>query len=332
MAITVLTIWVGSGRVRRIGRGETLGSRYELEVPLGRGAMGQVWRGRDRGLGRAVAVKLAVLETGTGDVTRARRRFEREARAAAALDSTHVATVYDAGVDTEPGGEIHWLVMQLVEGATLGELLDERGVFDLASAVSVAAQVCSGLASAHAGGLVHRDLKPENIMVRRDGVVKVLDFGLVKVLSEAGPRLTATGETVGNLMYASPELLEGAVELDARSDLYGVGCLLQRMLAGAPPFQSKAPMEVFEGHLTQEPPSLASLGVTVPDALQDLVFSLLAKDRRDRPDSATEVCRALGPWLPKPRNTGAGGQDGLPYRDAEDPRRPFLLPQAPFPL
>ncbi|MEU4886337.1 MULTISPECIES: serine/threonine-protein kinase [Streptomyces] len=321
--------------MRRIGRGDVLGNRYELEVPLGRGMMGQVWRGRDRGLERPVAVKVVSLEAGTGDAVRARRRFEREARAAAALDSAHVATVHDAGVDTEPVGEIHWLVMQLVEGATLGELLDERGgVFDLASAVAVAAQLCSGLASAHAGGLVHRDLKPENVMVRHDGVVKVLDFGLVKVLSEAGPRLTATGEAVGNLMYASPEMLEGTVELDPRSDLYGVGCLLHRMLAGVPPFPSKVPMQIFEGHLTQEPPSLESLGVTIPDALQDLVFSLLAKDRRERPASATEVYRALWPWLPGPGpGTGRGAApDGLPHCGAEDPRRPFLLPQAPFPL
>ncbi|WP_242579602.1 serine/threonine-protein kinase [Streptomyces sp. MST-110588] len=313
--------------MRRIGKGDALRDRYELEVPLGHGAMGQVWRGRDRHLGRRVAVKLAVLSPGTGDMARARKRFEREAKAAAALDSANVATVHDAGVDFGDDGEIHWLVMQLVEGATLGELLGERIVFDLASAAAVAAQMCAGLAPAHAAGLVHRDLKPENVMVRRDGVVKVLDFGLVKLMSEAGPRLTATGETIGNLMYASPELLEGAVELDARSDLYSVGCLLHGMLAGAPPFASKVPMEVFGGHLTQEPPSLASAGVTVPDALQELVSALLAKRRQDRPGSAAEVYQALGPWLPKPGNAEGGERCG-----SEDPRRPFLLPQAPFPL
>ncbi|MFC7827772.1 serine/threonine-protein kinase [Streptomyces sp. NPDC057375] len=327
MTITVLTIWPGSGRVRRIGRGDVLGNRYELEVPLGHGAMGQVWRGRDRHLGRRVAVKLAILDPGTGDIARARRRFEREGKAAAALDSANVATVHDAGVDTDTDGEIHWLVMQLVEGATLGELLDERNVFDVASAAAVTAQVCAGLAPAHAAGLVHRDLKPANVMVRRDGVVKVLDFGLVKLMSEAGPRLTATGETVGNLMYASPELLQGAVELDARSDLYSVGCLLHSMLAGAPPFASKVPMEVFGGHLTREPPSLASSGVVVPDGLQELVSALLAKGRQDRPGSAAEVYQALGPWLPK-SGDAAGGEPCGP----EDPRRPFLLPQAPFPL
>ncbi|MDX2817730.1 serine/threonine-protein kinase [Streptomyces sp. PA03-5A] len=316
--------------MRRIGRGDVFGKRYELEVPLGRGSMGQVWRGRDRDLGRPVAVKLATLHSSADDVARSRRRFEREAMAAAALDSANVATVYDAGTDAGRDGEIHWLVMQLVEGATLGELLDERGTFDLATATATAAQLCSGLAAAHSAGLVHRDLKPDNVMVRRDGVVKVLDFGLVKVLSEVGPRLTATGELIGNLMYASPELLGGTAELDARSDLYGVGCLLHRMLTGVPPFPSKVPMEIFDGHLAQEPPSLASRGVVVPDGAQELVSSLLAKDPRERPGSAAEVYLALRPWLPEPPGTTGAGDGDLGSAGTEDPRRPFLLPQAPF--
>ncbi len=333
MAMTVLILLSESGRVREMRRGDTVGGRYEFEYLLGRGTMGQVWRARDRHLDRPVAAKMAWLDLGAPDVDRARSRFEREAKAAAALDSANIATVYDAGFDRydTDAAEAQWLVMQVVEGATLGELLDERGPFAPPTAAAVAAQVCSGLAAAHAVGLVHRDLKPDNVMVRRDGVVKVLDFGLVKVLSETGARLTATGEFIGNLAYASPELIEGVLELDARSDLYSVGCLLHRMLAGAPPFPSKAPLKVLEGHLAQRPPHLSELGIEVPGGLQDLLSALLEKDRSQRPDSAAAVFRALEAWTPRPALLPSA--DDRAYGSVpEDPQRPFLRPQAPYPL
>ncbi|MFE7568035.1 protein kinase [Streptomyces sp. NPDC057539] len=134
-----------------------------------------------------------------------RERFEREARVTAALDSANVATVHD--VDTT--GELHWLVVQLVDGATLDTVPAERKRLDIASAVAVAAQACSGLAAAHGAGLVHRDLKPTNVMIRWDGVVKILDFGPVKLMPDDGPRLTSTGGQLVNLVYTSPELITG---------------------------------------------------------------------------------------------------------------------------
>jgi serine/threonine protein kinase len=309
-----------------IRRGAVLGDRYELQQPLGRGSMGQVWRGHDLHLGRPVAVKTVAAEllAEAEDRERVRRRFVREAKAAATLDTANIATIYDASVT----GDTHWLVMQLVDGATLGTVLDERERLDVASAAAVAAQICSGLAAAHAAGLIHRDLKPENVMVRRDGVVKILDFGLVKLMADDGPRLTATGEQPGNLLYASTELLSGLPDLDGRSDLYSVGCLLHHMLAGVPPFPRDRPMAVLRGHLHDVPPSLAEAGVQVPDALHDLVLALLAKDREDRPASAAEVYGALGPWLPVARP----GPDTLRAFGPEDPRRPFVLPQGPYPV
>ncbi|MEU3606053.1 serine/threonine-protein kinase [Streptomyces sp. NPDC035033] len=319
--------------MRRIESGLRLGARYELVQPLDSGSMGQVWRGLDLRLKRPVAVKLALPGLpGHGFTPEQVSRFEREAEAAAGLDAVNITTVYDAGTDVGDGSgsPLHWLVMQLVDGATLADLLAEQdgGRFDLPTATAVAAQVCTALAALHSRGFVHRDLKPENVMVRRDGVVKVLDFGLVKVLSEAGPRLTATGECLGNLWFASPEMLLGSRDLDGRSDLYAVGCLLHTMLAGAPPFPSKVPMAVFEGHTELPPPPLAPLDVTVPQEVQELVSGLLAKDREKRPASAAEVYRLLMPWLPRPvPGRGEGWFD-----EAEDPRRPYALPQAPFPL
>ncbi|MBT2400393.1 serine/threonine-protein kinase [Streptomyces sp. ISL-100] len=308
-----------------IGRGTVFGERYRLEKPLGHGSMGQVWRGIDEHLLRPVAVKTlasAVLDD-PADRSRLKLRFEREAKAAAALDHVNVATVYDADITSE----LCWLVMQLIDGATLGIVLDERERLDTESAAAVAAQICSGLSAAHTAGLVHRDLKPENVMVRRDGVVKILDFGLVKHMTEQGARLTASGESPGNFRYASPELLTGSGSLDARSDLYSVGCLLHHMLAGSTPFGTEPPVVQLRGRLAGPPPPLATLGVAVPPSLQNLIDALLAADRKDRPASAREVYAALGPYLPESR---CGAAQALDAYGTEDPRRPFALPQGPY--
>jgi serine/threonine protein kinase len=220
--------------------------------------------------------------------------------------------------------------MQYVEGATLGMLLGEQEGerLDIPAAAAVAAQVCAGLSAAHAAGLVHRDLKPENLMVRHDGVVKILDFGLVKLMADEGPPLTATGEYLGNLLYASPELLSGSPRIDGRSDLYGVGCLLHQMLTGAPPFPPAHPVLLARRHLSEEPPPIAAYGVDAPDGLQALVRALLAKEPDERPGTATEAYAALGPFLPAADPASATTRRFRP----EDPRRPFLLPQAPHPV
>jgi serine/threonine protein kinase len=289
--------------------------------------MGRVWHGRDLRLGRPVAVKTVITDAAvladSREHDRLQQRFAREARAAATLDSSNVATVYDADIT----GDLRWLVMQLVEGATLGTVLGERERLDVASASAVAAQICSGLAAAHAAGLIHRDLKPENVMIRRDGVVKILDFGLVKLAADDGPALTTTSQHLGNLRYASPELASGSPAPDTRSDLYSVGCLLHHLLAGAPPFPSENPMALLNGHLHEPPPAIAEQGVDVPEGLQALVSKLLAKDREDRPACAADVYSALTPWLPAPSIA-----DGLRRFAPEDPRRPFILPQGPYPV
>ncbi|MFF3158533.1 serine/threonine-protein kinase [Streptomyces sp. NPDC057910] len=307
-----------------VGRGTVLGERYCLEQPLGRGSMGQVWSGLDRHLQRRVAVKTLASDRFDDPADRARLklRFEREAKASAALDHANVATVYDADITSE----LCWLVMQLIDGTTLGVLLDEQERLAPDAAAAVTAQICSGLASAHAAGLVHRDLKPENVMVRRDGVVKILDFGLVKHMTEQGARLTASGESPGNFRYASPELLTGSAKLDARSDLYSVGCLLHHLLAGSEPFATEPPVVQLRSRLTGPPPSLAALGVDAPPGLQDLVAALLAPAPADRPASAREVYAALGPHLPASR---CGDARTLAAYGPEDPRRPFVLPQGP---
>lgn len=307
--------------------GDEMGGRYRLLRPLGLGAMGRVWEGCDQHLGRPVAVKTVAVDLLAGPDGRARAlaRFQREARAAARLDHPNVTTVHDADITQDTC----WLAMQLVDGTTLEYLFDAQPEerFDVTTAACVAAQLCAGLSAVHGAGLVHRDLKPENVMVRRDGLVKILDFGLVKVLSEADPALTRTGEGIGNIVYASPELLTGTAQLDARSDLYAVGCLLHHMLAGAPPFPVQQPALLVSRHLEEVPPPVAESGTEIPGELQYLLSALLAKDPAERPASGAQVYAALAPYLPT-ADPRLAVRPGLP----EDPRRPFLLPQGPLPV
>ncbi|MFE5022004.1 serine/threonine-protein kinase [Streptomyces sp. NPDC056656] len=313
--------------MRKITPGMVLRDRYQLKSVLGRGLMGQVWEGRDLYLERPVAVKTVaadLLAVPQGR-TEALARFKREAQAAARLDHANVTTVFDASITDDTC----CLVMELIEGTTLEYLFDQQDGerFDVPSAAAVAAQLCAGLSAAHAADLVHRDLKTQNVMVRRDGVVKILDFGLVKLLADADPRLTMTGEGIGNIVCASPELLSGQSPLDGRSDLYAVGCLLHHMLTGRTPFATEQPALMASRHLSSPPPVISDSGVEVPGALQELVTALLAKRPDDRPSSATEVYAALAPYLPV-SDPGLATRRGLP----EDPRRPFLVPQGPRPV
>ncbi|MET7839212.1 serine/threonine-protein kinase [Streptomyces sp. NPDC005356] len=313
--------------MRKITPGMVLRDRYQLTSVLGRGVMGQVWEGRDLYLERPVAVKTVAAELLAVPQGRkeALARFKREAQAAARLDHANVTTVFDASITDDTC----CLVMELIDGTTLEYLFDQQDGerFDVPSAAAVAAQLCAGLSAAHAADLVHRDLKTQNVMVRRDGVVKILDFGLVKLLADADPRLTMTGEGIGNIVCASPELLSGQSRLDGRSDLYAVGCLLHHMLTGRTPFATEQPALMASRHLSSPPPVISDSGVAVPGALQELVTALLAKRPDDRPSSATEVYAALAPYLPV-SDPGRATRRGLP----EDPRRPFLVPQGPRPV
>lgn len=313
--------------MRTFVSGLVLRDRYELASVLGRGVMGQVWRAWDLNLERPVAVKTVAAELLAIPSSReaALARFHREARAAACLDHPNITTVHDASITDDTC----CLVMELVDGTTLEYLFDQQedGRFDVPTAAAVTAQLCSGLSAAHEAGLVHRDLKTQNVMVRHDGIVKILDFGLVKSLADTDPRLTMTGEGIGNILCASPELLAGRSRLDGRSDLYAVGCLLHHMLSGSPPFDVSQPARLASCHLGEKPPRIRESRPDVPKTLDMLVTALLAKDPDDRPSTATEVYAALAPYLPAP-DPALATRRGLP----EDPRRPFLVPQGPRPL
>jgi serine/threonine-protein kinase len=250
--------------------------------------MGEVWAGTDLLLRRTVAVKvmhehLAVDET-------ARVRFEREARAVASLNHPCIAAVYDAGslplVPSRP-----YMVMEYVSGETLADQL-LLGLPSMAEALGWADGILAALECAHAAGVVHRDIKPANVMVTRSGLVKVMDFGIVHVIGAEHSTLTSTHTVVGTAAYMAPEQAQGRL-VDARSDLYAVGCLLYELLTGRPPYQGEMPLDVMYQHVHEQPvpPSLRALGI--PAQLDAVVLRALAKDPEDRFPSATEMREAL---------------------------------------
>lgn len=272
-------MWRMEGSIR------TLAGRYRLEEVVGRGGMSTVYRATDLVLGRTVAVKLLLDALAAEDPVHV-ARFEREARAAAALANPAVVTVYDTGVD----GATRFIVMELVEGKSVATMLRERGALGVDESVAVAQAVAGALASAHAAGILHRDIKPANVMVSPGGAVKVLDFGIARAISEA--TVTHARALIGTVAYMAPERASGASG-DERSDLYSLGCLLYAMLTGSPPFRGELPAAVLHQHLSAMPVRVGELAAGVAPALDALVAQLLAKDPAHRPQSAAEVRERL---------------------------------------
>jgi eukaryotic-like serine/threonine-protein kinase len=262
-----------------------LAERYQLDRSLGNGGMGEVFEATDLTLHRNVAVKL--LSPSLVQDEPARARFLREARALAQVNSPHVVAVYDAGEDDERP----YLVMELVEGTTLERELERAGRLEPPRAVAIAKDIASGLASAHEQGIVHRDVKPSNVFLTPSDAAKVGDFGIAR-LERPDATLTLTGQTFGSPPYVAPEQATGG-KVDARADLYSLGCVLFQMLVGRRPFSGDDAVSLVYQHVHTTPPRVDSLHPEVPVALGDLVAGLMAKDPDDRPDSAEEVQRAL---------------------------------------
>jgi len=275
-----------------VGPGTCLGP-YEVIASLGAGGMGEVFRARDLRLGREVALKLLPPEMAT-DPARV-RRFEQEARASSALNHPHILTVYDVGtVDSRL-----YIVMELVEGQTMRELLG-RGPLVLRRSLDLAVQMASGLAKAHAAGIVHRDVKPENVMVTPDGFVKVLDFGLAKlaaaedesVASAPTASLTQTDAVLGSVGYMSPEQARGHA-VDFRADQFSFGAVLYEMLSGRRAFLRPTPVATLGAILHDEPEVLASVAPRVPAELAWIVERCLAKDPDHRYGATRDLVRDL---------------------------------------
>ncbi|MFD5411175.1 serine/threonine-protein kinase [Streptomyces nojiriensis] len=288
--------------------GRLLDGRYRLRVLLGAGGMGEVWRAHDELLDREVALKL--INPAAAQDTHFRARFEREASFTARLaGDPHIVTVYDFRKDP-----CYHVVMELVEGSSLDTLVRGAAPPPLTDVLAWARQICAALRTAHAKEIVHRDLKPSNVILTRTGTVKVVDFGIAALLPGAAPgrrgltRLTVSGHFLGSPPYASPEQIQG-VAVDARADLYSLGCLLYELVTGAPPFGTGAVHSVLARHLHEPPPPPTGLRADLPAGLERLILDLLAKDREARPPDAAavdgrlrqlEVARGYTPTLADP--------------------------------
>jgi len=266
---------------------------YEIVALIGAGGMGEVYRVRDPRLGRDVAVKVLLAEC--ADDPDRLRRFEQEARAASALNHPNILVVHDVG--THEGAP--YLVTELLEGESLRARL-QGGALPVRTAVDIATQMARGLAAAHDKGIVHRDLKPENLFVSRDGRVKILDFGLAKLLrppQEAAEASTVAGATqpgmmMGTVAYMSPEQIRGQ-EVDHRADIFAFGCVLYEMLRGERPFAGSTAADTLAAILSRDPRPLADRQREVPAALELVVLRCLEKRPDERFDTARDVAFAL---------------------------------------
>ncbi|MFC4911640.1 protein kinase domain-containing protein [Actinomadura gamaensis] len=266
--------------------GRELGGRYRLEERIGRGGMGEVWRASDRRLDRPVAVKVLPAATEAGpDVV---ARFRREAQLAAVLQHPGITVVHD--IDADDG--LLYLVMELLDGEDMARLLARHPAgLPLDRALGHAVQICGALAAAHARGIVHRDVKPANLFVTSAGWVKICDFGIARFMQSA-TGLTGSA-VVGSPVFMAPEQISTG-EIDGRTDLYALGCLLHQMLCGRPPFATdKGIPALINAHLSVAPTGPRAVNPQVPAEVDALVLELLAKDPADRPADADTVTRRL---------------------------------------
>jgi serine/threonine-protein kinase len=263
---------------------DVLGGRYELLEVLGRGGMGVVYRANDRVLERVVAVKVLPVDRAENPILVT--RFEREARAAAALNHPNIVGVFDSGRDQD----LRYIVMEYVDGENLAQLLRRRGPLPPHEVVEIGAHVASALAAAHQAGIVHRDIKPANVMISASGTVKVLDFGIARAAESTS--LTQAATVLGSAPYLAPEVSQGQ-PADARSDIYSLGCVLYEMLTGRPPFTGDLPAAVMNQHITASPRPIRELRPDVPAPLDGLILAMLAKEPSARPQSAGEVAQRL---------------------------------------
>ena len=292
---------------------------YEIDAQIGAGGMGEVYRGRDSRLGRTVAIKILSKSASRNEASR--QRFEREARTIASLEHPHICRLYDVG---QQGG-IDYLVMEYLEGETLAKRLT-KGPLKVSIALQIAIEVGEALQAAHAAGIVHRDLKPGNIILTEPGA-KLLDFGLAKLreggmvkppadsmLPTESQSLTVEGAILGTLQYMAPEQLEGH-SVDARTDLFSFGAVLYEMLTGHKAFEARSQASLISSILTVEPAPVSKLQPLTPPPLDRTILKCLAKDPRQRWQTATDLSDELK-WI--------AAQSSIAAPSSEAPRARWL--------
>jgi serine/threonine-protein kinase len=255
---------------------ELIGNRYEMQDAIGRGGMATIFRAVDLRMGRVVAVKVLreVYSSDPKFVT----RFQREARAASALQHPNIVQVFDYGQSEES----YYIVMEFVEGTDLRRYLKRHGVLQVDRAVAIAHDVALGLGAAHRLGIVHRDVKPQNIMLNESGLVKLTDFGIASMYKDVeAERLTTTGMTLGTVQYYAPEQAQGEI-VSPSADVYALGIVLYEMLTGRTPFDGDTPVAIAMKHIQDEPEPPSVYNPRIPQGLERVIMRCLAKDPRDR--------------------------------------------------
>jgi eukaryotic-like serine/threonine-protein kinase len=296
--LATITSRVTYGLRRQVAEANELG-QYVLEEKMGSGGMGEVWRARHRLLIRPAAIKLIRPEM-SGDRELLLRRFEREARATAALKSPHTVQLYDFGATED--GRLYY-VMELLDGLDLDTLVRQYGPLPSERVVHILRQVCSSLQDAHLNGLVHRDVKPANVVISRAGTTfdfaKVLDFGLVKLdtarkAEDDAVNLSTEGSASGTPAFMAPEVVLGVADTDYRVDLYALGCVGYWLLTGKLIFEGRSAVEVMFHHAHTTPPRPSTRSeLSLPAPLEDLILECLEKDPARRPTSAEAVSTRL---------------------------------------
>ena len=328
---------------------KNLSSRYELGEIIGFGGMSEVHKARDERLGRDVAIK--VLRADLARDPTFYLRFKREAQNAAALNHPAIVAVYDTGEAEIDGGPLPYIVMEYVDGDTLRDIVRGKGPMPPRRAMEVIADVCAALDFSHKNGIVHRDMKPANIMINRQGAVKVMDFGIARAIADGANSMTQTAAVIGTAQYLSPEQARGE-QVDARSDVYSVGCVLYEILTGEPPFTGDSPVAVAYQHVREDPRLPSHVHAGVPRELDSVVLKAMSKNQANRYQTAAEMradlIRVLGGQKPlaptvmteEDRTTLLGSADGQPrYRGGDrdpdtaeqesagsrDPRRTLMI-------
>lgn len=324
-----------------------LSSRYELGEILGFGGMSEVHLGRDLRLSRDVAIK--VLRADLARDPTFYLRFRREAQNAAALNHPAIVAVYDTGEAETDAGPLPYIVMEYVDGDTLRDIIRTEGPLQPRRAMEVIADVCAALDFSHRNGIVHRDMKPANIMINRAGAVKVMDFGIARAISDSSSPMTQTAAVIGTAQYLSPEQARGE-QVDARSDVYSLGCVLYEVLTGEPPFKGDSPVAVAYQHVREDPKQPSQVNPAVPPALDSVILKAMSKNPANRYQSAAEMrsdlVRVLGGQRPSapmvmsdedrttmfgPVDSGAGTGSGYrpePVRTSTATAAPVAVPAA----
>ncbi len=261
--------------------GSRLSDDYEIGEVLGVGTVGTIYRAIDRRTERQLAIKK--LHPGVSADPLIRSRFRREMLILDRLQHPNIIRYFGGGEDD---GQLYY-VMELVEGGTVKELLQDKGPLNWQAVVEIGRQLCSALQFAHNHGVIHRDLKPSNLFLTTEGQIKLGDFGIARDLQHAD--ITSSGMTVGTHAYMAPEQIRGDVEISGKADLYSLGCCLFELLTGRTPFVGDNFAQLFEQHLRSDPPAVLEFVPDCPVELNDIIHQMLAKDPEDRPFNARQI-------------------------------------------